>query len=150
MKCSLKFSSFLEEISSSTHSVVFLYFFALFIKEAFLISIAILWNSAFSCVYLSLSSLLLTSLHSSVQFSSVQSLGRVRLFVTPWIAAGQTFTHQLFVKTPQTTTVFLHFYFWQDGFGHSSCKMLCTSVHRSSGTMSIRFKSLNLFVISTV
>jgi len=38
MKCSLGISTFLEEISSLSHSVVFLYFFALISDE--------LWNEA--------------------------------------------------------------------------------------------------------
>ena len=38
MKCSLGVSNFLEEISSLSHSVVFLYFFALITEEGFLIS----------------------------------------------------------------------------------------------------------------
>ena len=38
MKCSLGSSNFLEEISSLSHSIVFLYFFALIIKQGFLIS----------------------------------------------------------------------------------------------------------------
>ena len=38
MKCSLGISNFLEEISSLSHSIVFLYFFALFTEEDFLIS----------------------------------------------------------------------------------------------------------------
>ena len=38
MNCSLGISDFLEEISSLSHSVVFLYFFALISEEAFLIS----------------------------------------------------------------------------------------------------------------
>ena len=38
MKCSLGISNVLEEISSLSHSVVFLYFFALITEEAFLIS----------------------------------------------------------------------------------------------------------------
>ena len=37
MKCSLGISSFLEEISSLSHSVVFLYFFALIAEEVLLI-----------------------------------------------------------------------------------------------------------------
>ena len=37
MKCSLGISNFLEEISSLSHSVVFLYFFALIAEEGFLI-----------------------------------------------------------------------------------------------------------------
>ena len=35
MKCSLGSSNFLEEISSLSHSVVFLYFFALITEEGF-------------------------------------------------------------------------------------------------------------------
>ena len=38
MKCSLSISNFLEEISSLSHSVIFLYFFALIAEEDFLIS----------------------------------------------------------------------------------------------------------------
>ena len=38
MKCSLRISDVLEEISSLSHSVVFLYFFALTVEEGFLIS----------------------------------------------------------------------------------------------------------------
>ena len=38
MKCSLDISNFLEEISSVSHSIVFLYFFSLITEEAFLIS----------------------------------------------------------------------------------------------------------------
>ena len=38
MQCSLGIFNFLEEISSLSHSVVFLYFFALIIEEGFLIS----------------------------------------------------------------------------------------------------------------
>ena len=37
MKCSLGISNFLEEISSLSHSVVFLYFFALIAEEGFFI-----------------------------------------------------------------------------------------------------------------
>src|SRR5574339_175168 len=38
MKCSLGISNFLEEISRLSHSIVFLYFFALINEEGFLIS----------------------------------------------------------------------------------------------------------------
>ena len=38
MKCSLGIFNFLEEISSPSHSIVFLYFFALISEEGFLIS----------------------------------------------------------------------------------------------------------------
>src|SRR5574337_696779 len=38
MKCSLGISNYLDEISSLSHSTVFLYFFALITEEGFLIS----------------------------------------------------------------------------------------------------------------
>ena len=38
MKCSLGICNFLEEISRLSHSIVFLYFFALITEEGFLIS----------------------------------------------------------------------------------------------------------------
>src|SRR5574340_1260476 len=65
MKCSLGISNFLEEISSLSHYIVFLYFFALITEEGFLIPLAILWNSAFRWVYLSFSPLPLASLLST-------------------------------------------------------------------------------------
>ena len=50
MKCYFGISDFLEEISSLSHCVVFLYFFALIAEEGFLSLLAILWNSAFRCL----------------------------------------------------------------------------------------------------
>ena len=38
MKCSPGISNFLDEISSLSHSIVFLYFFELIVEEGFLIS----------------------------------------------------------------------------------------------------------------
>ena len=51
MKC-LGISNFLGEISSFSHSIGFLYFFALTSEEGFLTFPCILWNSTFKCVYL--------------------------------------------------------------------------------------------------
>ena len=62
MKCSLGTSNFLEKISRLSHSLVFLYFFALITEEGFLISPDLLWNSAFKWVYLFFFSLPFTSL----------------------------------------------------------------------------------------
>ena len=72
MKYSLGISNFLEEISSLSHSVAFLYFFALIPEEGFLISpfreIRTLqrdknsWSSAFGCLCLSFSPLPFASL----------------------------------------------------------------------------------------
>ena len=59
MKCSLGISNFLEEISSLSRSIVFLYFFALVTEEGFLISshYSEFLNSTFRWVYLSFSPL---------------------------------------------------------------------------------------------
>ena len=64
MKYSLGISNYLEEISSPSHSIVFLFilFFQCIslhwsLRKAFLSLLAILWNSAFKCVYFSFSAL---------------------------------------------------------------------------------------------
>ena len=44
MKCSLGISNFLEEISSLSHSIIYLYFFALIVEEGFLISPCYCWE----------------------------------------------------------------------------------------------------------
>ena len=43
--------------SSRSHSIVFLYFFALITEEGFLYLFAILWSAAFKCIYLPFSPL---------------------------------------------------------------------------------------------
>ena len=120
MKSSLGISNFLEEISSLSHSVVFLYFFALITEEGFLFLLAILWNSAFKWVYLSFSPLTLASL----------------LFM-------------LFVRPPQKTTLPFAFLFLGMMLITASCTTSRTSVHSYSGTLSIRCNPLNLFITST-
>ena len=59
MKYSFGISNFLEEISSLSYSVIFLYFFALIAEEGFLISLLFFGN--LSSVYLS--SVYLSSVH---------------------------------------------------------------------------------------
>ena len=75
MKCSLGISNFLEEISSLSHSIVFLYFFALIIKEGFLIS---------PCFF----------------FGTLHSNGYIFPFL---LCFSFIFFTQLFVRPPQTT-----------------------------------------------
>ena len=53
MKYSLGISSFLEEISSLSSSIVFLYFFALIAEESFLISSCYSLELCIQMVYLS-------------------------------------------------------------------------------------------------
>ena len=120
MKCSLGISNFLEETSSLSNSIVFLYFFALITEEGFLIPLAILWNPAFKQVYLSFSRLPFTSL----------------LFRA--ICKASSDNH----------FAFLHFFFLGMVLITASCTMLRTSVHSSSGTLSIRYNPLNYLSLS--
>ena len=62
MKCSLGIFNFLEEISSLSHSIVFLISLHWWLRKAFLSLLAILWDSAFRCLYLSFSPLHFASL----------------------------------------------------------------------------------------
>jgi len=55
MKCSLGISDFLEEISTLSYSVVFLYFFALITEEGFRISPCCSLELSIQIVYLSFS-----------------------------------------------------------------------------------------------
>ena len=65
MKCSLGISNFLKNISSLSHSVVFLYFFALIAEEGFLISLCYSLELSFKWVYLSFSPFPFASLRFS-------------------------------------------------------------------------------------
>ena len=102
--------------------VVFLYFFALISEEGFLSLLAILQNSAFKWEYLSFSPLLFTSLLFTV------------------ICKASSDSH----------FAFLHFFSLGMVLIPVSCTMSQTSVHSSSGTLSIRSSPLNLSLTSTV
>ena len=116
MKYFIGISKFLEEISSLSHSIVFLYFFALIAEEGFFV-LAILWNSAFGCLYLSFSPLLFASL----------------LFTAICMAS------------PGSHFAFLHFFSMGMVLIPVSCTMSRTSFHSSPGTLSIRSSPLSLF-----
>ena len=113
---SRKRSLVFPEISSLSHSIVFLYFFA------FLSPLVILWNSAFKWVYFFFSPLLFAS-----------------LLYTP-ICKASSYSH----------FAFLHLFFLGIVLIPVSCKMPWTSIHRSSGTLSLKSSPLNLFLTSTV
>ena len=105
----LGISNFLEEISSLSHSVVFLYFSHWSLRKAFLSLFAIFWNSAFKWVYLSFSPLPLTSL----------------LFTT--ICKVSSDNH----------FAFIHFFFPLGMvLIPASCTVSWTSIYSSSGTLS--------------
>ena len=108
MKSSLGISNFLEEISSLSHYIVFFYFFHWSLRKAFLSLLAILWNSAFKCVYLSFSPLPFASL----------------LFTA--ICKASSDNH----------FAFLYFFFLGIILIPASYTMSRTSVHSSSGILS--------------
>ena len=121
MKCSVGISNFLEEIAS----LPILLFSSISLhwplRKAFFSLLAILWNSAFKWVYLSFSSFL-------------------------WLL----FFSQLFLRPPQTAILLLCISFWAMVLISVSCTMSETSVHSSSGTLSIGSSPLNIFLTSTV
>ena len=119
MKFSLGISNFLEEISSLSHSIVFLYFFALIAEEGFLIS---------PCYSLELCIQMLISFLFSFAF---------------WFAS-LLFT-AICKDSSDSHFAFLHFFFLGMVLIPVSCTMSRTSVHSSSGTLSIRSSPLNLF-----
>ena len=86
MKCSFGICNFLEEISSLSHSIVFLYVFALIAEEGFLISPC---YSLETCIQMGISFLFFFAFHFSSQISSVELLSSVWLFATPWVAERQ-------------------------------------------------------------
>ena len=84
MKCSLGISNFLEAISSLSHSLVFLYFFALIIEEGFLISPC---YSLELCIQMDLSFLFSFAFpFSSIQFELVvQRLKHLPAIQETWV-----------------------------------------------------------------
>ena len=92
------------------------------LKKAFLSLLAILWNSAFRCLYLSFCPLLFASL----------------LFTATCKAS------------PDSHFAFLHFFSMGMVLIPVSCTVSRTSLHSSSGTLSIGSSHLHLFLTSTV
>ena len=54
-------------------------------------------------------------------------------------------TSQLFIRAPQTTIFCLHFFVLVMVFITTSCTISWTSIHSYSGTLSIKYNSLNQF-----
>ena len=118
MKCSLGNSSFLEEISSLSHSIAFLYLFALITEEGFLIS---------SCYSLELCIQMGISFLFSLAFA---------FLLFPAICKVSS----------DNRFAFLHFFSLGMVLFPASFTMSQTSVHSSSGTLSTRSNPLNLFL----
>ena len=108
MKCSLGISNSLEEISILSHSIVFLYLFALVTEEGFLISPCF---SLELCIQMGIS-FLFSFAFSFFLFSAI------------------------FKAYSDNHFVFLHFFFLEMILITASCTTIWTSVHSSSGTLS--------------
>ena len=111
---SLDISNLLEETSSLCHSIVFLYFFALFTLEDFLISPC---YSLELCIQMSISFLFSFAFHFSFLHSYLSGLLRQQVCF---------FLGMVLIPV--------------------SCTVSHTSIHSSSGTLSIRSNPLNLFL----
>ena len=123
MKCSLGISNFLEEISSLSHSIVFLCFFALIAEEGFLISPD---YSLELCIQMGIS------------------------FLSSFAFCFSSF-HSYFCKASSDSHfAFLHCFSMGMVLIPVSCTMSQTSIHSSSGTLSIRSIPFNLFLTSTI
>ena len=122
MKCFLGISNFLEEISSLSHSIVFLYFFALITEEGFLISPC---YSLELCIQITISFLFSFAFHSLL-FSAICKASSDNRFA------------------------FLHFFFLGMVLITTSCAMLHSSIHSSPGALSVRANPWHLFLTSTV
>ena len=85
MKCSLGISNFLEEISSLSHSIVFLYFFALISEEGFLISPC---YSLELCVQMGISFLFSFAFHFSSFHSYLEGLLRQPFCLFAFLSHG--------------------------------------------------------------
>ena len=121
-KYSLCISSFLEEFFSLYPSVVSLYFFALITEEGFLIS---------------------------PRYSLEQCIPMGISFFSPLFLASLLFS-AIWKASSDNHFGFLHFFFSGMVLLTASCTMSWTSVHSSSGALSIRSIPFNLFVTSTV
>ena len=117
MKCSLDIPNFLEELSSISPFITFLYFFALITEEGFLISLLF--------------------------FGTLHSNGYIFPFL---LCLSLLFFSQLFVRLRRQPFCPFAFLFLGDGLDHCLLYNVRTSVHSSSGTVSIRSNPLNLFV----
>ena len=210
MKCSLGISNFLEEISSLSHAVVSLYFFALIAEEGFLISscyflelcIQMLISFLFSFAFFFFSNknlfnlilffnftilywfcLISTWIHHSYMCSTSWTLLPPRTFplghssaTAPsihyrasnldWWLVSYMILYMFQCRSPKSSHplplgaickassdknfIFLHFFSMGMVLIPVSYTTSRTSVHRSSGTLSIRSRPLNLFLTSTV
>ena len=135
--------------SASVRSIIFLSFIvSIFACNVALVYLIFLRSLVFPfyCFPLFLSIVHLGSLSylSLLFFGTLHSIGGIFLFL---LCLSLLFFSHLFVRPPQT--IILPFCICMVLIT-ASCTMSQTSIHSSSGTLSIRSNPLNLFVASTV
>ena len=140
MKFSLGVSNFFEEISSLSHSVVFLYFFALITEEGFLISPCCsseLWRTEFFpfLIFLIFPFLLWFSLHftcCSSELWRTEFFPFLSFLIFPFLLwFSLHFFSQLFVRPPQTSIFLFCIFFLGIVLIPASCTMSRTIVHQA-------------------
>ena len=140
--------------SASLRSIPFLSFIEpIFAWNVLLVSLIFLKRSLIFPILL-LSSI---SLHWSLRMALLSLLAILWNSVFKWVNLSFSplpFTSLLFTAICKASSdchfAFLHFFFLGMVLIPASCTMSWTSVHISSGTLSIRSNSLNLFFTSTV
>ena len=120
MKCSFGISYFLEEISSLSHSIVFLYFFALITEEGFLPSPC---NSLEPCIQMGISFLL------SFAFSLSSFLSYLYTDLIPWVYFSlPLYSHKGLIQViPERSSGFPYCLQFKSEFGNKEF-MIWTSV----------------------
>ena len=145
MKCSLGISNFLDEISSLSHSSVSLYFFAIVhlgrLSYLSLLFFGTLPLDGYFFPLIPEEGFLISPCYS---LELCIQMGISFLFSLP--LASLLFS--AICKVSSDNHCLFAFLFLGDGLDH--CLLSQTSVHSSSGTLSIRSNPLNLFVTSTV
>ena len=113
MKCSVGISNFLEELSSLSHSIVFLYFFALITEEGFLISLC---YSLELCIQMGIS-FLFSFAFSFSSFSAISKASSDNHFA---------FFHLFFLGMTQTCLWVSRSLQWRRGSAAACCRFVGT------------------------
>ena len=140
MKCSFGVSNFLEEISSLSHSVLFLYFFALIPEEGFLISpcyslelciqMGISFLFSFALASLLFTAICKASSDSHFSFLHFFFLGMVLIPVSCTMSHTSIHSSWRFLHG-----FVIHLFLFLSNIPLYGCTTLCLSIHLLKGTL---------------
>ena len=125
MKCSLDISYFLEEISSLSHFIVSLYFFAFFIKEGFLTSPC---YSLELCIQMGISLLFFFAFHFSSFHSYLQGPLRYHFAFLHFCPLGDGIDHCLLYNAMNFHQYFFRHSVYQIYSLESFCHFHCIDI----------------------